>query len=134
VQVPGEYTVDRWFDGLEAGRTFVTSGPLLQFEVNGAGMGEELRVAAVSAPVYVVVDGDSRTWNREAVTAIVERLIGALDDLQRSSLESVAELEIWESGAVWRRSWAAQLAALGQRIDEARARLRELAASAARGD
>ena len=36
---------DAWFEGLRAGRTFVTDGPLLRFEVGAAGMGEEVVVA-----------------------------------------------------------------------------------------
>ena len=46
VQVPGDYSVDGWFEGLGAGRTFVTTGPLLSFLLNGKSMGEEVRVAA----------------------------------------------------------------------------------------
>jgi hypothetical protein len=87
-------------------------------------------ISAVSAPIYVVVDGQDRTWKREAVPQIVERLTGALDALQKSTLESVPEQEWFESGLVWQRVWARQLAALGERIDAARNRLRELASQA----
>ena len=207
VHVPGAYSVDGWFAGLEAGHTFVTTGPLLEVSLNGAGMGDKVRVAAgdtlaiiaraslnpdldrldrleileqgrvvasapappaggdsirlehrvtaarstwfvvrasgkrarplgstvaVSAPVYVIVDGDQRTWNREAVPGIVERFVGALDGLQRATLESSPEQEGWETGPVWQREWQAQLAALGERIEAARSRLRALAAQAAK--
>jgi len=216
------FTVDGWFAGLEAGRTFVTSGPLLSFSINGAEMGEEIRVAAgeplritarasllpdldrlerlelieqgealasqtaaapgvgpaaaassdytlvldhcatanrstwfvvradgsrtvlhdlsltqtgaisaVSAPIYVV-DGDERTWKREAVAGIVDRLVSALDGLQGTSLESAAEHEWWETGPVWQRTWARQIAARSDRIDAARSRLRELGEQAGR--
>ena len=84
-------------------------------------------ISAVSAPIYVVVDGEERTWKREAVPAIVERFVGALDALERSSLDSSPEQELWESGPVWQRAWDRQLAALAERIDAARSRLRELA-------
>lgn len=35
-------TIPGWFEGLRAGRTFVTDGPLLTLEVGGAGMGAEI--------------------------------------------------------------------------------------------
>jgi hypothetical protein len=204
VHVPGGYSVDGWFAALGAGRTFVTTGPLLDVTVNGKGMGDELRVkagepiaieargwmnpdlgpldrlelieqgavvatkaggpageetllahratasrstwfvvraegkksapqaaiAAVSAPIYVVVDGDERTWKRDAVPSIVDRLVGSLDQLAKSTLESTAENEWWESEPVWRKVWAQQFAALGQRIAAARSRLHELSVEA----
>ncbi len=42
----GELDYDRWAEALAAGRAFVTSGPILTFEVSGRGMGEELAVPA----------------------------------------------------------------------------------------
>ena len=203
VHLPDGYTVDGWFAGLEGGRTFVTTGPLLSFSANGVGMGKEIRVgaaetitlsgearlnpdidsldrlelieqgevvasqqatsgesirldhramasrstwfvvravgrrtvpngaiSAVSAPIYVVVDGQERAWNREAVPGIVERFVTALDGLQGSSLESAGEQEWWESGPVWQRTWSRQISALNSRIDAARSRLRNLARQA----
>jgi hypothetical protein len=44
-----QYSVEAWFDGLKAGRTFVTNGPMLEFTINGAGIGAELRVRKGSA-------------------------------------------------------------------------------------
>lgn len=46
VEVGGPLDVDAWFDAFEAGRTFVTNGPLLELSVNGTGMGRELHVAS----------------------------------------------------------------------------------------
>lgn len=90
-------------------------------------------IAAVSAPVYVVVDGDERTWRRDQVPRIVDRLTKALDQLQSSTLESMPENENWEAGPVWRQLFTSQLAALGERIAAARQRLAALA-DEARGD
>ncbi len=36
----------RWLDSLKAGRSFATNGPLLEFTVNGKGVGDELRLPA----------------------------------------------------------------------------------------
>ena len=198
VQVPGGYSVDGWFEGLGAGRTFVTTGPLLSVlgQRQGHGRGGPRRrrradhdrgawvaqprhrsasiasrsssrarwwrrrlavrrarrpwsgiaptasrstwfvvraqgkrsvpsgeIAAVSAPIYVVVDGDERTWKRDDVPRIVDRLVESLDQLQSSTLESVPEQEWWEAGPVWQKVWSQQFAALGERIAAARSRL-----------
>ena len=42
VQVDSQYSKDAWFEGLKAGRTFVTNGPLLEFSINGNGIGAEI--------------------------------------------------------------------------------------------
>jgi hypothetical protein len=44
VNVPGPFNLDAWYDAYDKGRTFVTNGPLLDFKINGRGIGEELRV------------------------------------------------------------------------------------------
>ena len=36
----------RWLDGLKAGRTFVTNGPLLEFSLGGHQVGDEVKLAA----------------------------------------------------------------------------------------
>lgn len=42
VHVAGPLTYERWIAGLKAGQSFVTSGPMLSFTVNGAGPGAVL--------------------------------------------------------------------------------------------
>jgi hypothetical protein len=44
VKVVGPLNLDKWYESFNAGRTFVTNGPLLNFSVNGKGMGEEVRI------------------------------------------------------------------------------------------
>jgi hypothetical protein len=39
------FTVDRWFEAIRKGNTFVTNGPMVSLAVNGAMPGEEVRVA-----------------------------------------------------------------------------------------
>lgn len=43
VHVPGGLTMDRYLDGLRAGRSFVTNGPLIRFTVASAGPGDVLK-------------------------------------------------------------------------------------------
>ncbi|MCA9052407.1 MAG: CehA/McbA family metallohydrolase [Planctomycetaceae bacterium] len=42
VHVPGEFAFDKWMDGLNAGRSFVTTGPLLVCEFNGGDPGQTI--------------------------------------------------------------------------------------------
>ena len=44
VHVGSRMTWDRWIERYREGRSFATTGPLLTFEVNGSGMGEEIRI------------------------------------------------------------------------------------------
>jgi hypothetical protein len=44
VHVGGPLSYKGWIDGLKAGRSFVTSGPMLTFSANGMGPGEVLKV------------------------------------------------------------------------------------------
>ena len=49
---------DRWFEAVEAGRTFVTNGPMLEFSVNGALPGDEIELTKESSKVSV----KARSW------------------------------------------------------------------------
>src|SRR5262249_45004265 len=40
------FTYERWIEGLKAGRTFVTDGPMLEFNAGGQGAGRTLRIEA----------------------------------------------------------------------------------------
>ena len=44
VKIDGEFTPQAWFDGLAAGKTFVTNGPVLTFSIDGQTMGSTLNV------------------------------------------------------------------------------------------
>jgi hypothetical protein len=46
VHVEGEFSYGRWIESLKAGRSFVTSGPILSFSVDGLALGETLRLDA----------------------------------------------------------------------------------------
>jgi TolB protein len=45
VHVPQPFTLERYLANLKAGRSFVTTGPLLQFSVNGAAPGDAVKVS-----------------------------------------------------------------------------------------
>lgn len=44
VKLDGPLDLDRWFEAFDAGKTYVTNGPFIDFTINGKTMGEELRV------------------------------------------------------------------------------------------
>lgn len=46
VQVPGALTLERYLEGLKAGRSFVTNGPLLRFTASSTGPGGAIAAAA----------------------------------------------------------------------------------------
>jgi len=69
VHIDGAYSDQAWFDGLKKGRTFVTSGPMLDFTVNGTSMGGELRIGA----------GEKLVIN---ASARINPIIGTLKELQ----------------------------------------------------
>jgi hypothetical protein len=53
--------MEAWFEGLRAGRAFVSSGPLLRLEVEGRGPGETLQLERGGARVKVLAEVDSIT-------------------------------------------------------------------------
>jgi len=49
VQTAGDFTYDRWVDGMKAGRTFITNGPALFLTANGEAPGATLELGAEAA-------------------------------------------------------------------------------------
>lgn len=41
----GEFNADRWFEGMKKGHTFVTNGPMIEFKVDDALPGDEIKVS-----------------------------------------------------------------------------------------
>ncbi len=54
VHIEGPLTLDRWMEGIRAGRTFGSTGPILLLEVDGRRPGSEIRLGA-GAPAGVPV-------------------------------------------------------------------------------
>ena len=71
-KVEGRFTYENWLEGVRRGRTFVTNGPILEFRVNGKGMGEEV---VLSEPGPVQIEGRVRfnpAWDDVAHLAVIE--------------------------------------------------------------
>lgn len=69
VKVPGELTLARYLEGLKAGRSFVTTGPLLRLQVNGAGPGDTIGGTAGSTGAWELIAGSSMPF--ESIEIIV---------------------------------------------------------------
>ena len=107
----------------------VASGWYL-IHATGTRSGHDAPIEAISAPVYVIVDDDARTWKREAVREITSRLIGMLDRVKTKTLDTVIESEAWHSMPVWQRDFVRQLERARPRIEATQARLQALAEQA----
>jgi hypothetical protein len=94
--------------------------------------GHSASITAISAPVYVVVDGEERVWKREAVRGITERLISALEAVKNRALEDVFDSEPWDTMPVWTDDLPRQLAQVREPIEAAQQKLRDLAEAAQR--
>lgn len=186
-----------WFAGLARGATFATNGPIIEFELNGAGVGDEVAcapgetlrltakasinpdidsldrlelveqgtvvkqfkadghttavklshvvratastwfvvqaygkthkqgagsVAAVSAPIYVSVAG-ARTWKRDQVAALAQKMKREIDALARQTLADSGRLDEWfETEAPWIRNWTSEQRQLQQHMALAKSR------------
>jgi len=56
-QVEAPFSHESWLEGIRRGRTFVTNGPLLEFRLDGKGLGEEI---VLKKPRRLVVEGRVR--------------------------------------------------------------------------
>ena len=49
VNVPGEFTEQAWMENFKKGHTFITTGPMLNMDVNGVMMGDEINIKSGEA-------------------------------------------------------------------------------------
>jgi hypothetical protein len=84
------FSVDRWFDAVRQGRTFVTNGPMVSLSVDGAMPGQEVKVAA-GRTVRIT----ARAWAPEEIGAprIVE-IIAMGKTLQRVESRGPRQTEL----------------------------------------
>ena len=88
----GRFTADKWFDALERGNTFVTNGPMIDFRVDKAYPGDEIRVKK-DKPLRV----RARTWGTESFTVPTKLQIiqhGEVINSVEADASNPTELEI----------------------------------------
>jgi hypothetical protein len=113
-RVRGEPTRAAWVDGVRRGRTFATNGPMLDLDVGGAGIGEELRLDSPGA-VYVhgVARFDPARDDVRKLELIHNGAVAAEVDAQTGPGEMVLDVSV----AVRESAWFA-LRASGDKVGE----------------
>lgn len=78
-------------------------------------------VAAASAPIYVLVDGN-RSWRQDRVAALANKMKTELDRFASMTVESAGHLDEWfETQRPWTKRWSVQHELIQDRIEQARA-------------
>lgn len=101
VQLDGPLDLDNWYDAFEAGRTFVTNGPLLELSVNGVGMGRELKVprgTKLSVAAAAKLNPDVDTLDRLELVVlgdVADTASAGGSDAVALTKEIVAERSMW---------------------------------------
>ncbi len=98
-QVDGRFTYAKWLASLEAGRTFVTTGPMIEFTVNGAAPGAELKLKPRETfSVELSVDGPQDIYPIDSIEVVVGGQVVAAKEWQEGErLELNAEIATDES-------------------------------------
>ena len=85
VQVPGELTYAKWWEGLRAGRCFVTNGPLLLARANGELPGH---VFQTNDPIEITIAAEITT--RDPIPGI--------EIVKNGEVVTTIPFEVWEKG------------------------------------
>ena len=102
VRVSDAQSVDSWFAGLAAAHTFVTNGPILDFELNGFEMGDEVSVSTgdelfvtASATINLDIDRLERIQLIEQGEVISETVSDAGSEVLELFHTQLAEHGTW---------------------------------------
>lgn len=101
VQVDGPLTYTKWIEGLRAGRTFVTNGPMLELTVDGKPIGSTLKMAAPRNLAIRVMA--TAQFPLKSVEIIVNGEVIKSVDL----LKDAGKVELSESIPITRSGWIA---------------------------
>ncbi len=101
----GRLSSDRWYEGLRAGRAYMTTGPLLQLEADGRGPGEQIDLPG---PGAVTLRAEARSITPLQVLEVVqngevihtERFVG-----DRTAITLDLDVTFQDSGWVHIRAW-----------------------------
>ena len=102
----GGFSYEKWMHGLDAGRSFVTTGPMLMVGVNGRPPGATIRMKAGEKPTCVVTGRAISARPLRPIEVIlsgrvVQRLSPANRKTSRGGYESPIETRIELSGSGW---------------------------------
>ena len=99
VKVDGAFTYAGWLDGIRAGRTFVTTGPVLKLRAAGREIGDEI-AAAAGDRIRVVAEVSSHL-PVEWLEIVVSGEVVARQENPSASRELALEVEVPVSGSAW---------------------------------
>jgi hypothetical protein len=114
VGVDGELTRAGYVAGLRAGRTFVTNGPLLELQVDGAGIGGTVRLAS---PGTVRVVGAIRFDPERDVVRSLELVAGGHVIRTAETVSEPGRIEIVAEVPIEHTTWLA-LRSIGDKLGE----------------
>jgi len=114
-QVAGPLTYESWLEGVRKGRTFVTNGPMLDFHINGKGIGDEV---LLKKPGTALLEGRVRfDLNRDDVDR-VDVIVNGVTVKNFPKGSDPGEITFQFPYEFTSTSWVA-LKALGGKTDEA---------------
>lgn len=113
-RVDGPPTRARWIDGVRRGRTFVTNGPLLDLDVDGVGIGDELQL---EGPRSVRARGRVRFDPARDDVYRLELVRDGVIAAEAAARSASGEIVMDVSVAVGESGWLA-LRAVGEKVGE----------------
>ncbi len=97
--VDGPFTYEAWLDGVRAGRTFVTTGPMVTFSAAGRTLGERIEAGDGEAlPVRATV---SSRWPVDRIEIIEGGTVVATMENEDGARDLVFETEVTVSRSSW---------------------------------
>ena len=106
VKLDGPFSYERWMEGLDAGRSFVTTGPMLTLKIDGRMPGSTIQAAgrAVrSCPISGMAQSDNRLKAIEIIVngEVVERVKAANRQTDGRSYQCPFETAVDLDGSCW---------------------------------
>ncbi len=115
-RVEGPPTRASWIEGVRRGRTFVTNGPMLELDVDGAAIGDELRLESRET---VHIRGRVRFDPERDDVYGLELVRNGVIEAEASTRSAPGEIVLDVTAAVRESSWFA-LRAVGDKVGETR--------------
>ena len=112
-KVQGPLTYSNWLEGVREGRTFVTTGPLIEFRINGEDIGSDI---ALDGPTAVQVTGSADFAPELDALAFLELVHNGNVINRFDRIEDANSIEFNVSQLVNESSWFA-LRGYGERLE-----------------
>ena len=103
-RVEGDLTYEKWLDGVRNGRTFVTTGPMVEFRVNGEDIGSDIVLEHVA---IVEIEGAAHFNPKRDDLAFLELLQNGNVIGRFSRVEGASKIEFRVNQLVNETSWFA---------------------------